>query len=331
MDPARGDVDRQAKSGEWYRLARLPALTTFGRRFDAIMAEYEIRSNDPANIERAQEQMVETHERRLRETGDLLKDRLDALRATDPQRLRDLTERMTSGPLAPHIGAMFPGLAALGLGGSPPRQPAAPQEDVLAALMKQIESIKDSNPFMYEHMKKEMEQTQAKLAAQASEHSATAAEARRPRTTPAEGIRVRFAGSRTISTNHERLFEWLVANQERIAADVRACLAGKATEINESLADWVDADARMLLPSPADPSGRDDRIRVESVTLDAVAPIVGLHFATTWAEADPEHGGEFVVYYHDGTICCSGDAASPDWDESFLESASEDLLSRFEV
>jgi hypothetical protein len=184
-------------------------------------------------------------------------------------------------------------------------------------------------------MKQQIAETQARLTARPPKEppGASAPDADDPerRKRQASGVRVKFVKSKTITANHERLFEWLVANQERIATHVRACLAKKAAEVEESLTNWVDEDAGILLPRSTEPSRRDDLIRIESVVLDSVAPIVGLHFATTWSEADVEHGGEFVVYYHDGTICCSGDATGPDWDESFLESASDELLGRFDV
>jgi hypothetical protein len=330
MNPAHHDSARQTKKGTWYRVATLPALAAFGRRFDELVAAYSDLINDAEKLEQAQREMVEGHQQRLADAQNLLKDKLAELAASNPARHRELLDRFATSPFANVAAGLFPGIFPEPEHAEAPAAPEAPTRGEIAlppAMLERLEALKVSDPTLYKHMMEQMQSLGAQQSAPAPEAESA------PKKRAHDGsVRVVFSKSKTITPNHEQLFQWLVAHQQRIAADVRACFAKTAAGL-ESTADWLDDESRLVLPTAQNQNDHDELIRLTTISLDSVEPIIRLAFDTAWGEADvmPEGPGDFVVVYYNEKVCGSGDSVDADWDEDLLESASPELLSRLGV
>lgn len=153
-----------------------------------------------------------------------------------------------------------------------------------------------------------------------------------PREPAPEGlVRICFMESESITPNQEDLYRWLLAEQARVADDVRDALAKTAHTLEESYATALDDDGSKLLATSSNEGRHGDMIRLSRIELDPVEPIAGLYFECTWSEVLLEDTSEFAVFFYRSGVVAYGDMLGLTFDNDFLDSATDDIVNRIGI
>ena len=122
-----------------------------------------------------------------------------------------------------------------------------------------------------------------------------------------------------LQPDQEEVFEWLLANQDKVAKDVSENLFGLYKRLDENRRDnFPDADEENLFPKVKSSLELHDLAIPTRITLDEEEPIVQCYFDTTWKDLFGDRPQGFRLIYYKGEVASDGTECDPRLTPEFL-------------